>query len=166
VAKNSSVQTKHIETNVLLQEYKQICNEIQELTRRRQALRKLMQAHGTDPVNIFRLPFYDKPIMLYALKLEGGYWYVGMTRNPEKRFKRHLSKKGAAMWTKEHKPLEIYEVRETGLNNDSEVSKLEDEMTIEYAKKYGIDYVRGGGYCQRKPKWPEDILEPNLKWLS
>lgn len=97
--------------------------------------------------------YFEKPIFLYALKLEQDYYYIGMSRDPDKRFKRHLKGKGS-MWTKEHKPLEIVETRPTHTNDDSEASKMEDVMTLEYAEQYGYNKVRGGGYCQRKPLWP------------
>lgn len=93
-----------------------------------------------------------KPIVLYALKLEDEKYYIGLTRNITKRFISH--KKGmGSWWTKIYQPIEIIEIRKTNIISESEASKLEDKMTIEYAIKYGTDNVRGGGYCQRKPRW-------------
>jgi len=40
-----------------------------------------------------------KPWLLYALRLEGGYYYVGISKDVNKRFKKHSKGKGA-MWTK------------------------------------------------------------------
>ena len=106
-----------------------------------------------------------QPVSLYALRLSDGCWYIGMSHNVEKRFKRHLKGKGA-YWTKLHEPIEIAEVRETNLYNQDAAAKLEDDMTLEYALKYGTQYVRGGGYCQAKPHWPSGLREPDLTWIK
>lgn len=151
------------EPMLLLEEYRDILAQIKELTKRRQQIRKQLRKHGTDPVQYTRSDYFDRPILLYVLELQHGCWYVGMSRNVDRRFKAH--QKGKTMWTKEHPPIKIHEVRETGLNSDSEAAKLEDELTLEYARKYGVDQVRGGGYCQRKPIWPTDINEPDLSWI-
>lgn len=100
-------------------------------------------------------------VKLYALELEDSCWYVGMSYNVQKRFKQHGGRKGAA-WTKIHAPLSVYEVRDTKLYDQDSASKLEDDMTLEYALKYGSDKVRGGGYCQIKPKWPSVVRENKL----
>lgn len=99
-----------------------------------------------------------QPVSLYALELEDSCYYVGMSFNVEKRFKQHEHNKGA-VWTKTHKPIQIMEIRNTEFYDQDEVAKLEDDMTLEYALKYGSDKVRGGGYCQRKPNWPELIVQ-------
>ena len=151
------------EPMLLLEEYRNILAQIQELTRRRQQIRKEMRKHGTDPTKYTRSDYFQRPILLYVLRLENNCWYIGMSRNVDKRYKAH--QKGKTIWTKEHAPIEIHEVRETGLNSDSEVSKLEDELTLEYARQFGVDKVRGGGYCQRKPVWPSELFEPDLSWI-
>jgi predicted GIY-YIG superfamily endonuclease len=97
-------------------------------------------------------------VKLYALELENGRWYVGMSFAPEKRFNKHSKGKGA-VWTKMHKPIKIHEVRDSGLFDQDDVAQLENDMTIEYAMKYGPDVVRGGGYCQSKPRWPEIVVQ-------
>lgn len=102
-----------------------------------------------------------KPVHLYALELENGCVYVGMSFNPEKRFKKHLKGKGA-IWTQLNKPIKIMEVRVTEFYDQDEVAKLEDDMTVEYALKYGSDKVRGGGYCQMKPRWPDVVIQNEL----
>ena len=87
---------------------------------------------------------------LYALELENGHYYVGMTayRDIQIRFKQHLSKQKGAKWTRLHKPIKIIETREVGYMYESEVCKLENDMTTEYIIKYGINMVRGGDMCQ------------------
>jgi predicted GIY-YIG superfamily endonuclease len=100
-------------------------------------------------------------VKLYALRLEGGCWYIGMTYNVQRRFAKHSSGKGA-IWTRLHKPVEIVEVRETECIMQEDAAHLEDDMTIEYAMIYGSDSVRGGGYCQTKPRWPATVIENEL----
>lgn len=143
----------HQESMALMHELEDIKKQIIELKTRSKAIRKKLAGQ-----KLIKGDYFNKPIMLYALKLEGGYWYVGMSRNPEKRFKRHGTRKGAN-WTKLHTPIEIHEIRDTKLTDDGEVALLENDMTLEYAMKYGSDLVRGGGYCQSKPRWPDVILQ-------
>lgn len=102
-----------------------------------------------------------QPVSLYALELENGYYYIGMSFNVDRRFRQHTKGKGAA-WTKLHKPVQILETRLTTFYDQDEVAKLEDDMTLEYALKFGSNYVRGGGYCQTKPYWPEIIKQNEL----
>lgn len=152
------------EPMLLLEEYREILVEIKRLTKRRTQISKELKKNGTDPTNYTRSNYFNRPILLYVLRLEHSCWYIGMSRNVDRRFKAH--KKGTTIWTKEHPPIAIQEVRETGLSSDSEASKLEDELTLEYARQYGIACVRGGGYCQRKPTWPDSVIEPDLSWIS
>lgn len=140
---------------VLIEEYINLVKQIKELTTRRTKLKKYLEKYSIDPTVYTRSAYFKKPIMLYVLRLEHDCWYIGMSRNVDKRFKSHS--KGKAWWTNTHKPIEIFEKRETGLTSDSAASKLEDELTLEFARKYGTDRVRGGGYCQRKPIWPIDL---------
>lgn len=97
-------------------------------------------------------------VKLYALKLENNKWYVGQTYNVEKRFKSHSTGRGAS-WTMLHRPIEIAEIRETEFLIQDDATALEDDMTLEYALKYGAENVRGGGYCQLNPLWPDIILQ-------
>jgi len=95
-----------------------------------------------------------KPLFLYALRLAGGHYYVGISTNVSRRFHYHKIGKGS-LWTMEHKAVQIVETRLTGTCDESKAAGMEDKMTLEYAARYGKDKVRGGGYCQRKPRWPE-----------
>lgn len=97
-------------------------------------------------------------VKLYALELSDGCWYIGISFNPSKRFVRHTNGKGAS-WTKLHRPIRIAEIRPTEFFDQDEVAALENDMTFEYALKYGSSYVRGGGFCQSKPRWPELITQ-------
>jgi predicted GIY-YIG superfamily endonuclease len=93
-----------------------------------------------------------KVYQLYALKLANNKYYVGITKNPQRRFNAHYYGKGS-WWTTKYKPISIIETRITDTTIESVAAKLEDKMTLEYAKKYGFDNVRGGGYCQKHPNW-------------
>lgn len=146
----------------LLEEYREVVDQIKRLSGRRTKLKATLRKKGIDPVQHTRSEYYDRPILLYVLRLEGNCWYIGMSRNVERRLNAHM--KGKSMWTSEHKPIDIVEVRETGLTSDSEAALLEDELTIEYARRYGVDVVRGGGYCQRKPRWPEEAYLPLVEF--
>lgn len=105
--------------------------------------------------------FGQNTVKLYALRLQNNCWYIGMTYDVERRFAKHSKGKGAN-WTKLYKPIEISETRDTKLYSQAEVGKLEDDMTLEYALKYGSDKVRGGGWCQTKPHWPDVIRQNEL----
>lgn len=79
---------------------------------------------------------------VYVLELEDDCFYVGKSKDVEKRFSQHLSGEGAA-WTALHKPLKISEVKEhKGIfDEDNKVKVL---MMV-----YGIDKVRGGTYSMK-----------------
>lgn len=103
----------------------------------------------------------ERKVSLYALRLQNDCWYVGMSFNVQKRFTKHQKGKGA-IWTKKYEPIEIHEIRVTEHFDQDSAVKLEDDMTLEYALKYGSDKVRGGGWCQTKPHWPDVIIQNEL----
>lgn len=145
--------SNHPFTKELSKELTEINIEIRRLKKRRSEIKKqLVRPLSSD------LKFRPTPWVLYALKLEDNCWYIGMTHNIAKRFNQHLEGKGA-VWTARHKPIEIIETRPTNFLLEEPASRLEDAMTIEYALKYGSKFVRGGGYCQTKPKWTNEIIE-------
>jgi predicted GIY-YIG superfamily endonuclease len=78
---------------------------------------------------------------LYVLKLQQEKWYVGKSANVERRFQQHKEGKGAR-WTQLHQPIELLYKRKLLNEND------EDETTEFYMKKFGVENVRGGKYCQ------------------
>ena len=82
-------------------------------------------------------------VFIYILKLQQGKYYVGKTDNPQYRLEDHFSEGGSA-WTMKYKPIQLYCLIPGCDDYD------EDKYTIIYMKKYGIDNVRGGSFCQIK----------------
>jgi predicted GIY-YIG superfamily endonuclease len=83
----------------------------------------------------------SKPLIVYALRLENDKWYIGKTRDLEKRYQEHETGPGSS-WTSLHKPIDIEEKLEDASDFD------EDKLTKQYMAKYGINNVRGGSYVQ------------------
>jgi len=77
---------------------------------------------------------------IYVLKLEGGKYYVGKSKNVAERYKQHVSGDGAT-WTRNHKPTKLVETRALKSDHD------ETNLTKDLMKKYGVDNVRGGAYA-------------------
>lgn len=149
---------KQKESMTVQHELVDVKKQIKILLQRKKHLERTLRQTGQKQI---RAEYFDKPISLYALRLEDGCYYVGMSRNPENRFKKHLKGKGAN-WTKLHPPIEMIEIRKLDITEDSAGALREDGMTIEYAMKYGSDVVRGGGYCQQKPRWPQEVMQNEM----
>jgi hypothetical protein len=79
--------------------------------------------------------------LIYILRLDGGYYYVGRTSDLAARYEEHLTGEGS-VWTTLHRPVSI----ERTLPETSPFD--EDKTTKELMAQYGIDRVRGGSYCQ------------------
>lgn len=79
--------------------------------------------------------------LLYVLRLQGGYYYVGRTNDIAARYEEHLEGKGS-IWTSLHRPTAI----ERTIPETSPFD--EDKLTKELMARHGIDRVRGGSYCQ------------------
>jgi predicted GIY-YIG superfamily endonuclease len=76
---------------------------------------------------------------IYILRLRAGKYYIGKTRNIEKRYEVHLNGEGSA-WTKKYSPLSLVKTIKSTSQFD------EDKYVKEYMAKYGIENVRGGTY--------------------
>lgn len=84
---------------------------------------------------------------IYILKLQNDKYYVGKSSNPLERIRCHFIGKGA-VWTHLYPPKSVDQMIEVKGSFD------EDYFVKEYMKKYGINNVRGGSYCQ-------EVLETN-----
>jgi predicted GIY-YIG superfamily endonuclease len=158
MGKKKRVITGYVDCIKLQRELYDLQKEVSRLLKRKHLILRTLKQNQIKPI---RSEFYEKPIYLYVLKLQNNCWYVGMSRNVDKRYQTHCKGKGS-LWTKLHKPIELYKVIDAKTNDDSEAGLMEDQLTIEYAKDYGRDFVRGGGYCQSKPKWPVEVYEPDF----
>lgn len=145
--------TKLADYAALADELSTINEQMRLLNRRRSLIKKALYYRKRKEGEF---EYHNKPIILYVLELAHDCYYIGITRNMDKRYKTHRKGKGA-VWTKKHPPLRIIEQRDTGLTDDKEAAKLEDELTLEYALMYGTEAVRGGGYCQTRPTWPLSV---------
>lgn len=97
---------------------------------------------------------------IYVLQLEDDKYYIGKAKDVHERFKQHQTGKGSS-WTKEYKPIKILETKTITSIHD------ENNVTKDYMKKYGIDNVRGGSYCQVDlPEETENVLRMEIKGNS
>tara|TARA_R100000655_G_scaffold108961_2_gene162154 strand:+ start:193 stop:534 length:342 start_codon:yes stop_codon:yes gene_type:complete len=78
--------------------------------------------------------------LVYVLKLEHNKYYVGSTDHLNNRLFQHYNNEGS-LWTKKYKPLRICGIR---IGN----RELESQVVIDMMAKYGVENVRGGGYCK------------------
>jgi len=79
-------------------------------------------------------------VYIYVIKLQQNKYYVGKTTNPNFRLNDHFNSSGSE-WTKKYKPITVHELRPDCENKDETI------ITQDYMKKYGIDNVRGGPWC-------------------
>jgi predicted GIY-YIG superfamily endonuclease len=78
---------------------------------------------------------------VYVLSLQHGKYYVGKTRNPDKRIHAHFAGRGCEC-TSLHLPLRVVSI------NPMVAAMDEDHMTETMMHKYGIDNVRGGAFSK------------------
>jgi predicted GIY-YIG superfamily endonuclease len=76
---------------------------------------------------------------IYFIKLKEGKYYIGKTKNIERRYDEHITGNGS-VWTKRYKPISLIKTIKSTSYFD------EDRYVKEYMAKYGIDNVRGGTY--------------------
>jgi predicted GIY-YIG superfamily endonuclease len=102
-------------------------------------------------------------LIIYALKLEKGKYYVGKTdrfEGAEMRFHEHLFGRGCE-WTRMYKPISIIETYEHYSTFE------EDVLTKKYMLKYGIENVRGGSYTKIDlEEWQVKSLEHEFKSVN
>ena len=99
-------------------------------------------------------------VYIYVLKLKNNKYYVGKSTNPSTRLEDHFSEFGSA-WTKKYKPITIHEIKPDCDDDD------ENKITLQHMKKYGIDNVRGGSFCQLNlPQNEIDVINKMIKGSS
>lgn len=76
---------------------------------------------------------------IYILRLRAGKYYIGKTKNVDKRWAEHTAGSGSG-WTKKYPPLSLVKSVVSTSQFD------EDRYVKEYMEKYGIENVRGGTY--------------------
>lgn len=84
---------------------------------------------------------------LYALRLDNGKYYIGMTTNVKNRIEQHIEGKGAG-FTKRHHPTHLVTCFPLGRSTPFEAKHAEKVLTIEYMLKFGPENVRGGKWLQ------------------
>jgi hypothetical protein len=76
-------------------------------------------------------------MLCYILLCKENKYYIGSSNNIYDRLLNHKSD-----WTKRYKPIKVLEIIEnTDFFDENKYTKI-------YMKKFGIDNVRGGSYCQ------------------
>ena len=85
-------------------------------------------------------------IYIYTLALEDGFYYVGKTIDPDRRFNEHFNDNGA-VWTKLHPPISVIEKESFLVSSPEEEERWENHQTIKMMKAKGWQKVRGGFWC-------------------
>lgn len=92
---------------------------------------------------------------VYALRLEDGHYYVGVSGSPEERITAHFNGYGSA-WTQEHHPTEVV-YRSDGVENPDEAER---DLTLLLMQTAGWENVRGAAWTQRdRDKPPEPLSD-------
>ena len=107
---------------------------------------------------------------LYAIALEQGKYYVGITsrKDPRDRLRQHGGAYGAS-WTKKYKPLKPIQplaLKDLGRITQTAAEQQEQDLFEEYAKVHGLRNVRGGRvtwtrgvFKVGKFYFPQEVLE-------
>lgn len=87
---------------------------------------------------------------VYVLLLADGCYYIGFTRNLERRMKEHFSGNGS-IWTRIHEPIKIIEI------HSDKTLNYENYLAQKYIDEYGYMFVRGGDHIYFKRKYEDKI---------
>ena len=85
---------------------------------------------------------------LYILELEYTKIYVGVTKNPNKRIRKHFFGEGAVI-TEQFMPIKVLDIIECRPTRE-EVEQVETNVTENLFDEYGYENVFGGKYCNTK----------------
>jgi predicted GIY-YIG superfamily endonuclease len=80
-------------------------------------------------------------VSIYILQLKKGKYYIGSSHNPKLAIKTHFTT-DYCEWTRIYKPKSLIKI----IPNCDEFE--EDKITLKYMKKYDIENVRGGSFCE------------------
>ena len=86
---------------------------------------------------------------VYALELEGGYYYVGVSSDPQARLLQHMGgrENGAAAWAVAHRPIRFVG-QPVGPLTDIQAMSMEEATTLEMMHLHGVARVRGAQWTQ------------------
>lgn len=82
---------------------------------------------------------------LYCLLLENNCYYIGISNDVKKRFKKHKKGKGAR-FTKKNKPVKMLFSHSLGFTEMDNILKMETQATINLMSLVGCAHVRGGQF--------------------
>jgi hypothetical protein len=106
-------------------------------------------------------PLASKHASIYVLELEGGFIYVGKSKNVEHRISQHMNKRGA-VFTRMHHPTGKILRREGSLEGDGDGPERDETLRQMY--KHGPRKVRGWKYCNRSISSAElKDIESNIR---
>ncbi|NQX65742.1 GIY-YIG nuclease family protein [Paenibacillus alba] len=94
---------------------------------------------------------------IYVLKLDDGHYYIGQTDNLERRIANHGTSIGAT-WTNIYKPISMIETLSVGVCNYFEAKNMENDITLDYMRKFGWQRVRGGDFSNSDERAVYDKL--------
>lgn len=107
----------------------------------------------------------DELYYIYVLRVEGNAWYVGSTKNFERRMRSHFGL-GGSVATKQRKAVfieEVLELRDYQIRTDCAHERAEVLVAQRYAKLYGMDRVRGAKHGKG---WNDEPSPGNLRDIN
>ena len=88
---------------------------------------------------------------LYVLELAGGKYYVGQTKDPDRRIRKHFKGSGAE-WTRTHPPLREINRINLGVIDYRTGELAENAKVVELMRQHGFQNVRGGFFTHISPE--------------
>lgn len=88
----------------------------------------------------------NKHFWIYVLELNNGKYYVGLTtqKNAEGRISQHKSGFYSSKWVKKYGYKSTMQVHDLGVSTIEEAEAVENRLTLDMMKQYGVGNVRGG----------------------
>lgn len=98
-------------------------------------------------------------ISIYCLRLTSGKYYIGISKNPWRRWLQHVKGTGAII-CRYDKPKERIFTIDTKIRLEILAKAVEDHTTLVWMKEYGPKNVIGGRYLT------EDYRKVNSSWIE